>query len=802
MPTFSRFPRQLPSVASAASVEAASAASASLPASLGASAEASRGLVSPSSTPPWSPGSPPLPVGVSSAHADTMAAVSNIRKANVRSTRSRVAQLGAGIAVLLGTLVVGCASSDGPGIGEGPSRRVISNIIACQADKDCESGETCGNGFCQMRRCSELYTSVPPMGNVGYAYLDRALVVGSATASLDVYSKYEKGGSKVATTGAPLDIAGGNLTGSRPETLAFITTNSNAVSVLVDGKVKKLETGFAPAHLASGDTDGDGIAELVAVGAGNYGLCSAITGVCKPGTVNGTPDDVALGDLNGDGADEVLFVSNHTLTIVDIAAGKVSTQPIVPTITHITAGDLDGDGTDEVIGTEVGGLTTNDKLFVFSMLNGTLAPAAELKMDFNSTGTLDLVFTRQDDKPVVAVLAAENQVRTFAFANNTLTQASATTLKTAGKTIAASDLGGRSPMLKLKGDPKVVAGPVVPISVLTLPPYSASHSAGGSNANLGQNENTNSGQGSGESHGSSTSINAGIGINASLGVWGAGVNANIGRSISRSWERSKGSSEGVSIGRSYGIDAHPELRGFQSGAVVLGGACFHKYEYTVEDPANLLPEKDKVGDTFAVQIPVGGETTLWSTNRYNALADAMADGRLPKIEIPFKMGDVSSYPTTPTTLDGKPIAEEDNVFPKSPVIHSTDVAAPGFSLTTNKSETNGAATSFGMGQSMSAGISGKTGFKIPIINVGVDVSLSASKGQDESVGLSKSYNITTGSSTTFGGGIQSVPDYPATPEDESTLYGYSFRPIVYRHHYTMQDGSPGAFYVMTYTVGE
>ena len=799
MPTSSRLASQLPSVASAASVEAASAASAS--ASLDASAAASRGVVSPSSTPAWSPGSTPLPVGVASEHAVTMAAVSNITKANVRSTRSRVAQLGAGMAVLLGALAVnGCASSDGAGIGEGPTSRVISSVIACKADSDCETGEMCGSGFCQMRRCSDLYTSVPPMGNVGYAYLDRALVVGGASAGLDVYSKYEKGGSKVTATGAPLDVAGGNLTGSRPETLAYINSNSNAVSVIVDGKVKKLETGFQPAHLASGDTDGDGIAELVAVGASNYALCSATSGLCKPGTVNGTPDDVALGDLNGDGADEILFVSNHTLTIVDVAAGKVSTQPLVPTIAHITAGDLDGDGKDELIGTEVGGWTANDKLFVFSMVGASLAAAAELKMDFNSTGALDLVYTRQDDKPVVAVLAAETQLRTFTFANNAITQAGSTTLKAAGKTIAAADLNGRSPSLKLKGDPRVVAGPVVPTTVITLPPYSAAHSAGSSNASLGQNENTSTGEGSSESHNSSVSLGVGVGVSASLGVWGANVGANVSRSISRGWSRSRGSSEGISIGRSYSINAKPELRGYQSGAVVLAGACFHRYDYTVEDPSNLLAEKDKVSDTFTIDLPVGGETTLWSTNRYNALADAMADGRLPKIEIPYKMGDVQSYPTAPTTLDGKPISAEDNVFPNSPVIKTTDVAAPGFSLTTNKSETNGAATSFGMGQSMSISGGVKTGFKL--FGIGVDVNVNASRGQDESVGLDKSYNLSTGSSTTFGGGVESVPDLPSTPEDESSLYGYSFRPIVYRHHYTMKDGTAGALYVMTYTVGE
>ena len=708
------------------------------------------------------------------------------------------------ISLVLGVLAVGCGTgADTAGVGEGPGARVVSDIIACKAEADCQSGETCGDGYCQMKRCSSgQYDSQPPIGQTGYAFLDRALVVAHGTTSLDVYSAHEKGGSTLPADAAPLDVTGGNFTGTRPEGFAYVSAGSNDVVVVANGKTTHMAAGFAPDHVASGDTDGDGIDEIVATGGGQYAVCSALTGSCATGTVAGTATDVALGDLNGDGIQEVLVLGTNVLTIIDLNAGTSSTQPIRPPLTRITAGDLDGDGKAEVVGYEPGGVVQTDRLHVFSMLADALAEASQYEYErrYPINGkVIDLAFARQDDKPVLAVLADASTLRTYTYANATLTQASSSPLVNGGATaLAASDINGRSAMVHLKSSkPTVTAGPVVPIAVLTLPPYSTAHSAGTSSATLGTGASNETGASQGESHSATVALTYGAGISASIAKFGANANVNITNVMTRGWARSKAGSNSQSVGGSYSISASPDVNGYHSGGVVLAGSCFHRYDYSVDDPAGVLAAK---GEDFATFVPLGGETTLWSTARYNALVDAVADGRLPKLTITAKLGDIGSYPATPSTIDGKAIPTSDIVFTSTPVKRSSDVGNIGFSLTAGQSATNTATTSFGLGHAV--GFSEGTHAGFSLFSVGVDVSASAGQTFDQSNGLDQTYAVTVGSSTTFSGNIPPVKDDPSTPSNESTLYGYSFRPYVYQHHYAMKDGTKAAFYALTYTAGE
>jgi hypothetical protein len=59
-----------------------------------------------------------------------------------------------------------------------------------------------------------------------------------------------------------------------------------------------------------------------------------------------------------------------------------------------------------------------------------------------------------------------------------------------------------------------------------------------------------------------------------------------------------------------------------------------------------------------------------------------------------------------------------------------------------------------------------------------------------------------GKSATFSGTIPPLKNDPTTPEDESTLYGYSFTPIMYRDHYIDANNQSGSYYVLTYTAGD
>jgi hypothetical protein len=82
------------------------------------------------------------------------------------------------------------------------------------------------------------------------------------------------------------------------------------------------------------------------------------------------------------------------------------------------------------------------------------------------------------------------------------------------------------------------------------------------------------------------------------------------------------------------------------------------------------------------------------------------------------------------------------------------------------------------------------------------VSLNVAGGSNTNWGLGRSYGVSVGSSTSFGGSVPAVRDDPSTPADEASLYGYSFRPIVYRERFENAEGQQGAYYVLTYAVGE
>jgi len=212
--------------------------------------------------------------------------------------------------------------------------------------------------------------------------------------------------------------------------------------------------------------------------------------------------------------------------------------------------------------------------------------------------------------------------------------------------------------------------------------------------------------------------------------------------------------------------------------VVLSCGCFHSYTYEIEDPRG---QAGGDGKQFVVLLPVGGQTTLWHSKRYNAMAKEVGD--LPLVVVPHRVGDPHSYPTMPETAEGMPLAADDLVFSQPSTERVSDVGDIGWTLNRTDEETNELAT--------------ETTLDLAGCVSGGGLMLGGSAG----AGLGQGYSVSVGSYAEFLGGVPPIPDDPATPEDEYTTYAYSFTPVVYRQHYQDWSGHDAAYYVLNYSVG-
>ena len=696
----------------------------------------------------------------------------------------------------IGVLVAALAACDGggpalqAGAGPGASAWKDDGSVACTKDTECAAGETCANSICQMKRCGEPnYKSLPPLGNAGYFKRDREIVVAETLAgpsgSLLGYEPQngafaKMGASWMVTSGRVIDVAGGNFAGTRPEGIATINEGSQIVTVKLKSGDIAIPVGFVPVAVTAGDVDGDGIDEVIALSdTGTVAACKATTKTCT--TVNvAVPvraTDIAAGDMDGDGFAEAVVLAGTSFGVVNFDSEKtgnkktaIVTVPV--TLTRIAMADLDGDGHDDIIGLEDS--LGQEELHLLEVSEDAavirttaLVPSGARDVTVGPTGA---------DQTMIAVLGSDNTVQMLSLEQATLTLQYTSPIAGAASAsrIALADLDGDSPMRALRGAPKLVPGSVVPIAVLTLPPYSRSNSEGVSSAAVGATESQE------KTNVKTVILSAQLGI-AFGGELGPIVTAEVNATIRRENWTIESASKGFSVGGSFEIEAHPEKDGFSSGAVMLGCACYHQYQYVVEDPRHILgPDTD--GKTMDVFVPVGGQTSVWSTRRYNALATAL--GTLPKIDVPHQMGQVASYPDKPRTLDGLPIPEEDLVFKKSPTFRTSDVASVNFELTVSE----GSAREQHVYDSLAIGA-----------EVGAfGVTLSGEVG----VNVGKGYQVSVGKEASFSGKVPTVRNDPETPEDEYGLYGYSFTPIVYRHRYMDDKRQPSAFYVLTYAVGK
>jgi len=302
-----------------------------------------------------------------------------------------------------------------------------------------------------------------------------------------------------------------------------------------------------------------------------------------------------------------------------------------------------------------------------------------------------------------------------------------------------------------------------------MPPYDADHSASPSSSFQGSNTSVD------ESYTDTVSLGMQVdmGIEAEfLDLFGVTVSSQVGWRV----RQSTGSRSRLSVGARFGMTADPEMYGPYHGAVILSWGCFDTYTYKISDPSGLVDGLDD--ENFVLTVPVGGSTSVWSLARYNALATEL--GTLPVLEVPYEVGNVDDYPTTPERIDGSPIPDEDMVFDELQWYTAPDVGSIAY-----RSQLSSGVDS---GTSWDTSIGTSAGVKAAGVKVGVGVEY----------GWGSGYSLRMGEAALFSGKVAAVPDDPNTPEDEYNMYTFRFSPVVYRHWYTNPSGDEAPLFVMTY----
>jgi hypothetical protein len=674
--------------------------------------------------------------------------------------------------------------------------------VSCDVDSDCIDGESCVENVCQMSRCKDgPYVSDAPLGALAYFARNHELVIADKNAHdgnywIDGYDaaggdKIDYPGSWSAGTSPVRDVAGGNLLGTRPDAFAIAVEGSSHVEIGNMGD--SVDVGFPPEALAAGDVDGDGVDELVALSKdGQIAVChldEEPRRCTKASLSNAEGVDVTVADITGDGLGEVIFLLEaggesyfyvwNTAAGEDAAEGKENYGHYVGTsIDRIDAGDIDGDGVAEVVAfqDDAFGFWNNASLFIYRPQGDELKRSGSHQIH-NSTVDLTVADIDHDRVDEIITVRSNGEVEVLrATSPSTLQMQFATKLQVSVNPhrIDASDFNGDSPGGKLVSGPSLFAGDVVPTTVAHFPPHDLERSEGDPSLFLGNSEITTTST----TDTVSLSLGFDVGVNASfLDIFKAGVSVGLRETLSKSRSVQKS----LVIGDRY--IARPDVRrlGPEYGMVVLSVGCFHAYTYEVEDPAELLGEGSNDG-LIQVLVPVGGATTFWSSTRYNAMAERVEG--LPTIEIPYVIGDPSSYPREPARSDGSPIPEEDLVFPDVPRYVVSDAGNVGWWLAVTDTVANEVALNTSLSLDTKAGI-GPFEF-----------------GAHLGVGWGQSYSVSVGQETLFGGSVPPIPNDPTTPEDEYAAYAYAFSPVVYRQRYTDAGGNEAGFYVLSFLVDD
>jgi len=678
-----------------------------------------------------------------------------------------------------------------------------SDEVQCTATADCGPLETCIDGVCRLNGCTNADAPTPPpLGERHYLSVKRDLVVAGDSSMTGYIPNSTYDFVQPATVSSwnatsPTDVAGGNFFNSRPEAFANIRAGQKNV-IFTRGYSSTLVTlplSFQPTSIAGGDTNGDGLDELVAFGAaGEIALCDPRAKTCKAPTFAHAWKglDTSVADVDGDGYGEALFLGEEagklTLFIWNVngnITGEVELRkaPFTETgLVRLTSGDLDGDKIAEILALKDNGWMgiPTDDLNVYTLDNAGVTLQGTTKVEGRAA---DIAAGDVDGNQLaeVAVLAKGTQLDLFkgsTLIKGALATVKRSTLKNYGSRISLFDLNGDSPAGRLIDGPKLLPGQVIPIAVLAFPPFSRTYSEGIASVSLGAGTSTSNSISSSVSYGIGGSVGFSVGLDAFFGKIGSSTSISLSRDISRSQSFSKG----VSISNSFSFGSRVERYGSEYAGVVVACGCFAAYTYEVEDPSGVSGGNR---EKFVVASPVGGQTTLWSSRRYNAIAAQL--GYLPQVTVGHQIGDPTSYPNTYVTLEGGALNQADLVFPTPPFFRTSDIGQVGWGLSADESETNGTNTSYNLGFS--------TTISLQIMKmVGASGTLNLSRG------WSNGSSVSLGKSISFGGNVPGIPDNPATPEDEYLVHGFAFSPYVYKQSYKDAAGSSAGYYVLNYTV--
>ena len=673
--------------------------------------------------------------------------------------------------------------------------------LSCDNDDDCFVGETCISNTCQVERCAvDILGSRPPLGQ-GLTFLQEhelgladVQAIGG-TFWLDAYHPQSGANafdfSVEVGTSSPIDVAGGNFDGSTLESYGLVTEGHVLTIPSLD---LELDTEARPIALASGDTDGDGLDEaLVLTEDEKLLVCHVDEGLCDFWGVKdkGNLVDVAVADLDGDGFAEPVVLSHRQgnarlyafRTASDVGPGPVDWFGVVgdDSITRISSGDVEGDFRVEIVALADGGCSQcSDSLVLID-------PRDDGSWEVRYSSELDGVYdaidmvagdTDGDDRIEVATLTSEPSVVIEVATDGTFLRSGSGSvgISLRPQRIAMADHDGDAPRARLAAGPERVQGKIIPLMAMVLPPYHRDYSDGVSSVSFGDSESLS------ETLSDTVSLGVGADIGTKpsfFGLFGIKLSAKVDRRVSTT----TANTNSISVGSRYSLAAEPGRFGPNYGGVVIGWGCFDAYEYVVDDAADLLADGDSKanGEPIVVTVPVGGGEALYSSRRYNAMAGALA---LPLIDFDVSVGDPASYPSRPRALDGSPLGEEDLLFPSPDSYVVSDAGKVGWRNSVGKSESNSTKVSTSLGAA--AGIE--------VFGVAV--------GGSTFDGWGNGYSLKVGSAAQFIGSLPPLPDDPSTPEDEYAAYGYSVTPWVYQHSYEDADGNEGAYWVMTYSVGD
>lgn len=659
---------------------------------------------------------------------------------------------------------------------------------SCESDEECGRGEVCLEGICQKDRCSlGPYLSVAPLGPNHYFFRDRELlaVTNSGLVQRDLKRRSFGPASGKTKKRGIVDVAGGHIFSSRPEEKILALENDKSVYVFSgDSEVARFDVGFVPIAISAGDIDQDGTDEVIALAANaEFAICRGDTGSCelhshRRGSLG---IDVASGDIDGDTYEEPVFLlrsaGEYQIHAYNFDAKKLNQKKIVsgPATRNqqfaIAAADTDGDRTAEIFTLEESGLGDYraDRL-----VSWKIGHKGELSGFFIDSSSKDIIGTDTDKNGTeeIALLHDASSVTVFrGLGRGELASLYSDTLGGTVHRIAAADIDGDSPIAtRIDSEPELVAGELVPLIQVHWPPYPSSYSKGGPYVYVGETKST------GEFTTDVVSLYSSVEV-AYGGQWkGFGLDFSTRlRDETRIYERN---GYDHYIGHREVLLPDAGNFGTRYSVVVVANTCYHSYRYELEDPNGSL---GGTGREFALLIPVGGRSKAWSSERYNAYARAV--GGMPEVDGTFELGSVKAYPNTPQRSDGTPITEDEMVFASTPTVDAGDAGRGAWWLS---------ARDFSVKENLSyQDVSVRGNIKV----AGMRVTLERNQGDGHGTG------IYLGDEVLFGGAAPPIPDNPATPEDEYEAHGYTFRPFVYQQKYDIGE-SKGAYYVLTYTVGE